>query len=304
MFGNAIYRNHEYKLVTHARAFALLPKEKINNAGMLFISSALSFLTERFGYSNMCLWSKIQNKKIKLPQKNEKIDFEFMENFIAELEAQRIAELEAYLKVTGLDNYILTKKEEKTLEALENKGGVELREYKIIELFEIEGTKSLDRNAIEFVKNGINFVGRTNENNGVQGKIVEQVFKPNEPNTITATVIGNYKYVKYQKEPYYCSQNINKLTPRLNLLNWNDHIARYFITLIQKFVSQYDGQQGGYKLDDIINYKIYLPIKNNEIDFEFMENLISAVQKLVIKGVVEYADKRIKCTKEVVEKNN
>lgn len=50
--------------------------------------------------------------------------------------------------------------------------------------------------------------------------------------------------------------------------------------------------------------KIYLPIKNNEIDFEFMENLISAVQKLVIKGVVEYADKRIKCTKEVVEKNN
>ena len=68
----------------------------------------------------------------------------------------------------------------------------------------------MDSNAIEFTTTGINFVGRTFENNGIQGKIKKRDFEPNEPYTITATVIGNYKYVKYQTEEYYCSQNINK----------------------------------------------------------------------------------------------
>ena len=67
-------------------------------------------------------------------------------------------------------------------------------------MFEIEGTKSLDSNAIDFVSDGINFIGRTFENNGIQGKILKRDFEPNKPFTITATVIGNYKYVKYQKK--------------------------------------------------------------------------------------------------------
>ena len=44
-------------------------------------------------------------------------------------------------------------------------------EYRLEDLFEIVGTKSLDSNAVTFVKEGINFVGRTFENNGIQGKI-------------------------------------------------------------------------------------------------------------------------------------
>jgi hypothetical protein len=59
-------------------------------------------------------------------------------------------------------------------------------------LFEIVGTKSLDSNAIDFTKTGINFVGRTFENNGIQGKIQKRNFEPNEQFTITATVIGNF----------------------------------------------------------------------------------------------------------------
>lgn len=43
------------------------------------------------------------------------LDFNFMESFIAELEAQRIAELEAYLSVTGLKDTNLSVEEEKAL---------------------------------------------------------------------------------------------------------------------------------------------------------------------------------------------
>ncbi len=147
-----------------------------------------------------------------------------------------------------------------------------------MDLFEIVGTKSLDSNAITFVDNGVNFVGRTFSDNGVQGKIDRRNFEPNEPYTITATVIGNYKYVKYQEEEYYCSQNINKLTPKNIISIWTKRIAYYFVTLIQKFVSLYDGQQGGYKLDDIKNYEVKLPIKKGKIDFEFMECFVAELE--------------------------
>jgi len=151
-------------------------------------------------------------------------------------------------------------------------------EYKLGELFKIEGTKSLDSNAITFVKEGFNFIGRTYENNGIQGKIDKRKFEPNEPFTITATVIGNYKYVKYQQEPYYCSQNINKLSPKPIFTVWNKSIAYFMVAYIQRFVSLYDGQQGGYKLPDIKNHRIKLPVKNHKIDFDFMESFIAELE--------------------------
>jgi len=165
---------------------------------------------------------------------------------------------------------------------------VEWGEYRIKELFDVVGTKSLDSNAIDFVNSGINFVGRTFEDNGVQGKIEKQFFEPNKPFTITATVIGNYKYVKFQKEPYYCSQNINKLTPKSIIKKWNEKIAYYLITSLQKFVSLYDKQQGGYKLEDIKNYVIKVPIKNSKIDFEFMEKFIAEIEVKKIDQLEAY----------------
>jgi hypothetical protein len=165
-------------------------------------------------------------------------------------------------------------------------------EFKLGDLFEIEGTKSLDSNAIEFTKTGINFIGRTFENNGIQGKIPKRNFEPNDPYTITAPVIGNYKYVKYQTEYYYCSQNINKLTPKSIIKKWNEKIAYYLIASLQKFVSLYDGQQGGYKLIDINIHKIQLPTKKGEIDFEFMESLMSKLESERIMELEAYLTAR------------
>lgn len=156
---------------------------------------------------------------------------------------------------------------------------VEWGEFKIRDLFEVTGTKSFDSNAIEFVAEGINFVGRSYGNNGIQGKIEKQSFEPNAPDTITATVIGNYKYVKLQKEQYYCSQNINKLSPRAIITNWNQRVGYFFISHIQKFVSLYDNQQGGYKLEDIKNHKIQIPvITEGKPDFDFMESFITELE--------------------------
>ena len=45
-----------------------------------------------------------------------------------------------------------------------------------------------------------------------------------------------------------------------------------------------------------------LPIQNQQLNYTIMETLISAIQKLVIKYVVLYADSKIEATKSVVRK--
>ena len=162
-------------------------------------------------------------------------------------------------------------------------------EFRLGDLFEIVGTKSIDSNAVDFVDNGINFVGRTFENNGIQGYINRRSFDPNAPFTITATVIGNYKYVKFQKQPYYCSQNINRLTPKNIISRWNEYIAYYFVTIVQQFVSIYDGQQGGYKLDDINNFTLNLPIiQSGNIDYDSIEALMRELEDERIRELSAY----------------
>lgn len=50
---------------------------------------------------------------------------------------------------------------------------------------------------------------------------------------------------------------------------------------------------------------IYIPIKdNNQIDFQLMETLISAIQKLVIKDVILFSDKKIETTEKLIGKTN
>lgn len=142
MFGFAFYRQFKYKMVTHARVFSLKPKFKITENQGLFLSNSFHFINKKFGYENMCSWLKIKEEKIKLPIKNGKIDFEFMETFIAELkaeriaelEAERIAQLEAYLLASGLKNYILTAEEKQVLDDFEQ-GKIEFGEFTYKSIF-------------------------------------------------------------------------------------------------------------------------------------------------------------------------
>lgn len=77
----------------------------------------------------------------------------------------------------------------------------------------------------------------------------------------------------------------------------------YFTTAMEKAL--FGKYSYGKKLrsSQSFNFKMQLPTKNNEIDFTYMELLISAVKKLVIKDVVLYANNKINATKKVISKN-
>lgn len=87
---------------------------------MFIIASIDRVIKNKYSYNNKATKIELKNTIISLPVKNGKIDFEFMERLIKELETERIAKLETYLSATGLSNYILTSEEKSVLEAFRN----------------------------------------------------------------------------------------------------------------------------------------------------------------------------------------
>lgn len=67
---------------------------------MFIIVSIDKVIKNKYSYNNKATKVELKNTIINRPTKNGKIDFEFMESFIAELETERIAELDAYVIVT------------------------------------------------------------------------------------------------------------------------------------------------------------------------------------------------------------
>ena len=90
----------------------------------LYILGALQkTIRGNYNWVNKAGWERIKSKTITLPFINGNIAFDYMERYISELEEERISELAAYLKVTGLENCVLTKPEKL---ALKSRGGGEL----------------------------------------------------------------------------------------------------------------------------------------------------------------------------------
>lgn len=77
------------------------------------------------------------------------------------------------------------------------------------------------------------------------------------------------------------------------------------VMCINKFtdlpIYSYKNKLGGWNV--VKNKCILLPVKENKIDFYFMETFINAIKKLTLKDIAEYADKRIAATKEVISNN-
>ncbi|WP_236847874.1 restriction endonuclease subunit S [Campylobacter devanensis] len=298
MFGFVFFRQFEYKMVTHARVFSLKPKFKITHKQGLFLASLFKHLKTKFGYDNMCSWAKIKDDKIQLPiNKDGDIDFEFMESFVAELEAERVAELEAYLAAASLKDYELTADELSALSKFEN---YNWGEFRIGDLFDVSGSKTTSKSYLEKIGKGdYPYITTQAINNGIAG-FYNYFTEQENCLTIDSAVLGT---CFWQNKNFSASDHVEILRPKNFTLN--QKIALFFISLLNKNASIL-GYSYAMKRNQsrIKNENIKLPVTaNGEIDFEFMNNFIKAIEKLVIKDVVLYTDNKIKATKSIVSSN-
>lgn len=248
----------------------------------------------------------IETQIIKLPTKNGKIDFDFMESFIAELEAQRIAELSAYLKVSGFDNYELSVEELDTLQKFENLKEENWGTYKVGDLFDRIKTKKLPYKAKELPKQPtkeyiLPCLTSSFQNQGLN------YYAPKEGATILSNVISIPSNSDVYRA-YYQSRDFTVLSDSY-AIRWRDDTTTllpnqylFMVMCINKVtdlpIYSYKNKLGGW---NVVKEKyIRLPENNGKIDFELMDSFISAIKKLAIKDVVLYADMRIVATKSVV----
>ncbi len=263
-----------------------------------------------------------REQKIQLPLKpNAKtqtldgIDFHFMEKFIAELEQCRLAELDAYLKATGLSNTTLSNDEENALNAFSGKNsmggntpcGLRWQSFKLGDLFEVLSSKKIyHANTIKIhdtqIENSYPYVVRAATNNGIKGFIMDDHTFTNEKNTLSFA--QDTFTVFYQKQPYFTGNKVKILKPKFA---FKSPKILHFISAILQFILKPLTWGLGSTTESIAEFKFSLPLKPTAktqtldgIDFHFMHTLINALMKQTIQGVAQYCDAKIQATKEVI----
>jgi len=278
--------------------------EKLNKTNQMFIIASIDrVIKSKYSYNHKATKIELKNTVIKLPTKNGKIDFEFMESFIAELEAERLVELEVYLLATGLKDYTLTKEEEKVLDEYKN---IEWGKFRLGVLFEKITTKKLSFKADELPKQILgNYtlpcLTSSFKNQGLN------YFVPKDG----ATVLKNVISIPCNSDVYrsYFQSNEFTILSDAYAIRWIFNGVKllptqYLFTVqcINKVtdlsIYSYKNKLGGWNV--VKNKYIQLPIKNNKPDFEIMDIIVSAIKKLAIKDVVLYADRKIAATKSVI----
>lgn len=274
----------------------ITPKIKINKKSVVFFSTLLNKQKERLlSILVRNVDNVFRNTKISLPvKKDREIDFAFMEDFISQLEACRLSQLEAYLLVTGLKNYTLTPAEEQALTDFQN-GNIKWGEYRFANVFSnIQQGRRLKKD--DQIEGDIPFIMAGITNTGVVNYISNSiVIFPK--NSITIDIFGNAFYRSYD---FGAGDDTG--------VYWNSEkeLSKEIMLFLTKASEKaLEGKFSyGKKLrsSQSLNFKMKLPTINNAPDYPMMETLISAVQKLVIKDVVEYADRKIEATREIIHK--
>lgn len=297
-------------------------KAVMNEQIALFL---ISVMQRAFGtgysYGNKFTRKIVMDTEIVLPVTQKGVpDWEYMQERIVELEQECIAELEQYLKATGLNDYTLTDEDIKTLALpypVRDKTGnsvsavrirKKMKEFKISDVFNLFKGKRLTQG--DQFPGDTPFVGSTENNNGVTGYIGQKpIF---DGNAITISYNGSVGQVFYQEHPFWASDDINVLYLKNHMLD--RELFEYLGTALYKVGRQFS-YSFKWHLESMKETMFTLPIQTDDDgrpvidpaktyhpdgfipDWDYMAEYIRAVEKLVIKDVVSFKDEFVKTAK-------
>ena len=305
VLGSVFYQKENFSASDHVEI--LRPKFEISENIALYFVTMLNRMARVLDYSYGKKRSQraLKVETILLPTLGGEINFSFMEKFIEELERERVEELDAYLAATGLKDYKLTDKEQAALVEFEefsqmrSAGGFE--NVKVGDLFTVKSNPQLNKDSFKFCDNGeYPYFTRTVLNNGIAG-YVEYLDDAHKiaGNSLAVGMLGMQFF--YMDKDFYAGQFTKTLFAKFD--KFSQVAAQYFIVWLNKNQKIY---QGGLVRDfkKLLNAtEVSIPIKNGEIDYDFITNFLKAIEKLVIKDVVLWAERKITATRQVVEAN-
>lgn len=296
---------HSYRASYDMKVHCLRLKDhELRECEALYLVSVLKKLVSVYNYSNQLSSTEIVDLVLSLPVKEgtdevnyteDDIDWSYIESTIRELEASTIRELDAYLKETGLDDYQLTEAERSILDYEPT-----FKEFEVGELFEVTQGRRLKKS--DFQDGDIPFVMASSRNNGVVAHLSNPV-TTNE-NFITADILGNVFY--HDGLVGFGDDNCG-----LKLKNGKESetIYLYLVGVLSGFksIASYGNKLRGKWYQEQF---IHLPVKSgtddvnytqDDIDWDYMDVYVRAMEKQVITDVVDYKNEVIARTKELVK---
>ena len=275
----------------------VIPKFELSDSAILFFTTLLNRLKPTLlSVLVRDVDKTFLNSTIQVPiTVDGKIDFGFIAEFVAELEAQRVAELETYLQATGLKDYTLTKEEQLAIDKLK-KQEIQWEVITYQTVFDnIKQGRRLKKD--DQIAGNIPFVMAGTTNTGVVGYISNPVaYFPQ--NAITIDIFGNTFYRNYafgagDDTGVYWNESYK----------YTEEQMLFFTTSMAKSIHNQYSFGNKLRSSQSLNIEMLVPINKGEIDLYFIDTLVVAIKKLVIKDVVEYADEKIFATKEVIAYN-
>ena len=182
---------------------------------------------------------------------------------------------------------------------------IEWRVFRMEDVLEWQPQKEIDPLKLDKLKDKNQklypFYGQATLNNGIisYNQLVEEVLN-NKEGKPTILIHSNNQNTIYLESPFYLKDGHGATSvlqsKKLNKLN-----ALYFMSSIKKVIlSKYSYNAKATKIE-LKNTLISLPSLQGKPLYDYMEVFIRAVQKLVIKDVVQYAERKVAATRAVVK---
>lgn len=241
------------------------------------------------------------SQKIPLPTKGDSIDFDFMRRYIATLKAERVATLKAYLQAAGLSDTILTEGELAALDAL-RQNRVEWRELPICGgdgAFDVYNTHCILKEQVVPDSGNIPYVGAGESNNSVQTYISYDSNFLDRGNSIM--IGGKTLVITYQEQDYISNDSHNLALYYKDVEHPKRALQLFLVSALYRSLKPKYHWGDSISKAKIKNDILALPFnKQGSVDYEFINNLISAQIKLAISDMLKSKDLEIETTEQVI----
>ena len=269
---------HKYSFTCSQNILVLQNNEFINITNSKFLIPIIdNYLKAKgYGYGYPVGKERVLRNKLLLPvDKNNQINWNFMEEYIKERENKQREELKEYYKSRLLDLVVCP-------EVLND---VDWKEIFIEEVAEIYSGKDIYER--ERTIGNTPYITATANNNGI-GYFVENENKTMESECISVNRNGSVGYAFYHCYEALYGNDTRKLKPFIK----NKYTA-LFIT--HAITSQKDKYGYGYKMGTgrLKRQKIMLPVSDGEVNYKYMENFIKNIEQKQIKNILKYLDEYI-----------
>lgn len=277
----------------------IIPKFNTTDEIGLFFTTILNGLKQKLSSVLVRnIDSTFLNSNISLPiSQDGEIDFEYIISFISGIKSNHTKHLREYIIENELNDCNLTCIEQESLRSIKN-GDIQWGEHKIEDIFEKVPTVKLSYQAKELPEEPIEeyilpCLTSSFRNQGLN------YYAPKD----RATILKNVISIPSNSDVYRAYFQSNEFTVLSDAyaIRWKDKSRKisqnqylFMVMCINKVtdlpIYSYKNKLGGWNV--VKNKYIQLPVIDGSIDYDFMENLISAIKKLTIKDVVSYVAKK------------